>query len=125
MNLLKETIARMKANGKTPEDVSWVGSKDGKYAMEWGDFAKISADVEYDNGFGAQEVATDLVVVGDGWWMERKEYDGSEYWDFKSAPTWTKNPMAFTKVSGGMWVSVETLNTEKSEEWDEERWDDQ
>lgn len=35
---------------------------------------------------GTEEVATDLLVVGDGWWLERHEYDGSEWWEHKALP---------------------------------------
>ena len=31
----------------------------------------------------ALEVAEDLVVVGDNWWIERHEYDGNEWWEYK------------------------------------------
>ena len=26
------------------------------------------------------------VAVGDNWWLERAEYDGSEWWEFKTIP---------------------------------------
>jgi len=85
VNLLSETIMELRLHGKSEEDVRWVGSNDGKYAITWDEFAKI-ADVEYDNDYGAYEVALDLVVVGDDWWLERCEYDGKEWWEFKSLP---------------------------------------
>ena len=67
-NLLKETLEVLEKYGKSPKDVRWVGSRDGRYAITWEEFEKI-ADIEYDNSFGAQEVAMDLVVVGDDWWL--------------------------------------------------------
>ena len=33
MHLLNETVEFMRAHGKTPDDVRWVGSADGKYAV--------------------------------------------------------------------------------------------
>lgn len=27
------------------------------------------------------------MVVGDDWWLERHEYDGSEWWEFKRLPS--------------------------------------
>jgi hypothetical protein len=70
---------------KTTEDVMWVGSRDGKYAISWEQFESI-ANVEYDAGYGGQEVVMDLVVVGHGWWLSRGEYDGSEWWNYNSPP---------------------------------------
>jgi hypothetical protein len=26
------------------------------------------------------------MVIGSDWWLERHEYDGSEWWEFKSLP---------------------------------------
>jgi len=109
MNLLLETIDNLILFGKTPCDVRWVGSCSGIYAMSWDEFAKI-ANIEYDEGFGGQEIARDLVVVGDNWWMERHEYDGSENWKFKRIPKKCMNAESFTNVSGGSWDSLDELN---------------
>lgn len=84
-NLLQETIKVLAAHKLTPKDVVWVGSEDGTYATNWDGFAKI-ADREYNSGLGGQEVIRDLVVVGEDWWLERHEYDGSEWWEFKQLP---------------------------------------
>lgn len=83
MNLLSETKKVLSDNGKTPKDVRWVGTR--HIAATWGNFAQV-ANVEYSAGFGAPQVAQDLIIVGDGWWMERHEYDGSEWWEFKEMP---------------------------------------
>jgi len=74
-NLLEETIRILKSNNKSEEDVLWVGNT--KIKTTWENFKDIS-DMEYDSGFGGQEVATDLLIVGKDWWLERHEYDGSE-----------------------------------------------
>jgi len=83
-NLLRETLAFLAAYGKSPADVRWVGREDEEGS--WEAFAAL-ADREYDPGFGGAEVLQDLVVVGDDWWLEREEYDGSEWWEFKRKPT--------------------------------------
>lgn len=82
-NLLKETIETLKSNGKTEQDVLWVGSKEA-YST-WIDFVKVS-DFEYRDGYGKNEIAMDLTIVGKDFWLERHEYDGSEWWEFKSIP---------------------------------------
>ena len=83
MNLLKETEEALNEYGKTFNDVLWIGGSD--FTISIDDF-KILANKEYDNGYGSPEVATDLKIVGDGWWLERYEYDGSEKWVFKKLP---------------------------------------
>ena len=82
MNLLQETIEDLKDNGKTIDDVLWVGNEKAK--TTWTKFAEI-ADVEYNGGYGSPQVAYDLLIVGNGFWLERHEYDGSEWWEFKKA----------------------------------------
>jgi hypothetical protein len=83
MNLLKETTEVLKENNKTWKDVKWVGCRKFQIPIEL--FREL-ADKEYDDSFGLEEVATDLLVVGDSWWLERHEYDGSEWWEYKELP---------------------------------------
>ncbi len=35
-------------------------------------------------GYGGEEVATDLLVVGEDWWLERHSYDGAEWFEYKT-----------------------------------------
>jgi len=83
MNLKDETLEIMAEHGKTKEDIVWIGCRD--FAIGPATFWRL-ADRMYDSGYGWQEVATDLLVVGDNWWMERHEYDGSEWWEYKEPP---------------------------------------
>ncbi len=85
MNLLQETVNDLKENGKTPADVRWVGRESINAKCSWDDFAK-QANFEYDDGYGSEEIPGDLIVAGDDWWLERAEYDGSEWWEFKAVP---------------------------------------
>lgn len=39
----------------------------------------------YDNGFGSQELYG-YIWFNDGSWLERAEYDGSEWWEYKTTP---------------------------------------
>ena len=82
-NLLKETLELLERNNKKETDVKWVGTSTHK--TTWEDFKK-NADVAYDSGYGSPKVAQDLLVVGENWWLERGEYDGSEWWDYKEMP---------------------------------------
>lgn len=41
--------------------------------------------INYDNGYGGQELFG-LIVFTNGSWIERYEYDGSEWWEYKETP---------------------------------------
>lgn len=82
-NLLKETFECLEKNGKSMLDIEWIGGDTFTISKE--DFMRL-ANVTYDNGYGGQEVPYDLVLVGKDFWLERKEYDGSEWWEMKMKP---------------------------------------
>lgn len=94
INLLDETIATLLRHGKSPADVIWVGAcasdnydaEVKPFSFSWPEFCTV-ADVVYDNLYGSHEINGNLVVVGSDWWLERGEYDGSEWWEFKKLPT--------------------------------------
>jgi hypothetical protein len=83
MNLLYETIEVLAENGKALQDIVAIGNCD--YSMTLEEFIRL-ANVEYDDDYGAQEVAEDLYLVGEDFWLERFEYDGAESWRFKKKP---------------------------------------
>ena len=108
MNLLKETLSFLKDNGKDEKDVIWCGSTEyGSFNFDL--FRKI-ADIEYYNGFGGQEIARDLVIVGTDWWLEREEYDGSENWSFKTMPKKPQEKTITTLCNGDSWATLEEMN---------------
>ena len=69
------------------------------------------ADVEYDDGFGGQTVAKDLLVVGDGWWLERNEYDGSEWWEFRRPPQKPDKVRDVVTLMGKYWATLKEQNS--------------
>lgn len=97
MNLLSETLIKMEKYGKTFEDVDQVTWaviikrewKDGKPVFHsetrwctWETFAEVARTIDYDNGYGHQEIGESLeILFKDGSWMQRWEYDGSEGWE--------------------------------------------
>jgi len=83
-NLLEETLGILRRNGKTPADVHWVGCE--HFWFTWDEFEELARNADYNCDYGSAEVAEDLMVVGDGWWLERNEYDGNEWWEFKQLP---------------------------------------
>lgn len=91
-NLLQETMEELDhAQKDFYHDVLWIGTRDGKRTISKDSFL-IAANFTYDAGYGGQEVLSDLVLVGDDWWLERGEYDGSEWWDFKTLPVLSPEP---------------------------------
>lgn len=83
INLKQETIKELEDNGKTISDICWVAVNGLEVSIA--DFLKES-DKEYDNGYGISKVNSSLTVVGRDWWLERNEYDGAEWWEFKTYP---------------------------------------
>ena len=51
---------------------------------EYDNFIK-KLDVEYDDGYGGQELGG-IIWLKDGTWMDRGEYDGSEWWNHQVCP---------------------------------------
>ena len=89
MNLLQETIRVLNEFGKSLKDIQFVYTHEGCFVPTNG--CKRFLDVEYDNGYGDTEIRMDLMLVGKDFWLERHEYDGSEWWEFKQLPKFTKN----------------------------------
>lgn len=96
INFLKETINQLEFHNKTFDDVIWIGNDEYEISKE--DFMKL-ADIYYDNGYGGAEIAEDLYIVGTDWWLERDEYDGSEWWEYKTLPTRSENPKKIEALS--------------------------
>ena len=110
MNLLNETLKALETHNISAEDVLWVGSMDGKMAIRWDAFELIADKTNYNNGYGGVEIANDLVVVGNGWWLERGEYDGSEWWEFKTMPFKDLYAEPFEHICDCGWKGLAELN---------------
>lgn len=79
-NLLVETLEAIHESGHTVGDIIFIGSEESGYSCSWEKITEL-ANQEYDDSYGAQEVAMDLIIVfSDGQKMWREEYDGSEWW---------------------------------------------
>lgn len=109
-----ELVNALKLHNYVLSDVYWVGSADGKYAMNISDFLNLFGDLTYDEGYGGQEIASDLVVsMGEGAWFERAEYDGAENWEFKCEPI-MDSPKSFTRIKADTtgWRTLDELQHE-------------
>lgn len=65
---------------KTTEQVAWVGSRDGAYAVSWTEFQELAKDA----GMPNQDQV--VIVFQDGSWMWVDEYDGSPYFRYSEMP---------------------------------------
>lgn len=85
VNLYDELIEALDKNDKKLSDIKWIGVM-GEGCFDTKQFLKIAKEFSYDSGFGLIEINEQLIVVGKDWWLERHEYDGSEWWEFKTMP---------------------------------------
>jgi hypothetical protein len=82
MNLLEETKEAIITSKHIPEEITFIGSITSGYNCSWEEF-EVLADKEYNASYGAAEVAQDLkIIFEDNTYLERGEYDGSEWWEF-------------------------------------------
>lgn len=49
-------------------------------------FIRVLHSIDYDDGYGIQQLFG-VIVFKNGTWMERREYDGSEWWEYYRVPT--------------------------------------
>lgn len=86
INLWNETINVLHAHGKSWDEVAAVCRN--TYVIPKTCFEKIALPLDYDNGYGNHKIPIDLKIISEdrSWWMERCEYDGKEWWAFKSCP---------------------------------------
>lgn len=108
-NLLKETIEAIKYSGHKPLDIIFIGSEEDGYSCSWQSFRRL-ANFEYDSGFGAAQVASDLIIVfSDGPKMWRGEYDGSEQWEYSTPFVMPDKKLPIKRVIGDYWPSLKSL----------------
>lgn len=89
VNFYEETTHTLKRHNKTWDDVLEIGNS--SMCIDKDEFIKLSKEIYYDGGYGLEEINTSLYVVGDNWWLERHEYDGMEWWEYKERPYISKS----------------------------------
>lgn len=95
-NLYEETLRSIDESNHTPDNISWIGTRNGEYAISWKEYQQIS-DFTYYSGFGGTNIPRDLIVVfTDRTWLERCEYDGEEWWQYVSIPEQSPSANKFT-----------------------------
>lgn len=108
MNLYTELVEKLKEYGKTVDDIEFVCGED--FYVDIQEFLKLAKRTNYDSGFGAQEIACDLMVVGKDWWLERHEYDGSEWFEFKQMPVKPNESKPIRTLCSGTWCTLKLMN---------------
>ena len=108
-NLFEELEECLADNGYTLSDIECVYGSDYQITLE--NFIEVAKRTNYDNGYGGQEVASDLCIKGKDFLITRGEYDGSEWFQFISL----KVPEEIEKITklrdvNDWWVTLKELN---------------
>lgn len=102
-NLWKETISVLKDHYLTWKDVDHIILDGDNVTISKENFEELARKTDYDNGWGAAEIRTDLIIVGWNWWLERNEYDGSEWWEFRTMPVIPNETTTVTRLTTNDW----------------------
>ena len=112
INLWEETIKVLEGYDRTWEDVQIIYGEDFQITKD--NFENVAKITEYDNGYGSQKIASDLVIIGNGFVMSRDEYDGAECWHYLH--TGFDIPKEFKEITalrGNGWETLKQTNSEE------------
>lgn len=101
-NLQRETLDAIVRAGKTVEDIAYCSiTIDVNYKQQELLKGKIldidKLDFMYENGYGSQKI-NGFIVFNDKTWLERSEYDGSEWWDYRKCPSKPKGVQCLINI---------------------------
>ena len=83
INFGKETRGELIVSNYSIKDIAWIGDNRGQYYVDIDAFFTAADNYVYDSGYGSTGVPLDLVIMmKDGAYFYRKEYDGSEWWGY-------------------------------------------
>ena len=94
-NLYDETVKVLAINGKKLKDIAFVSGNGHSIPLD--NFVEVAKACNYDSGYGQAEIPLDLKIVGRHWWLERHEYDGSEWWEYRTPPV---SPDSVRRIAG-------------------------
>lgn len=83
-NLYKETCQVLENNKRNWEDVRFCVVNGALISLRH--FQQVAKDIYYDSGYGHVEINPTCKIVGYNWWLERRTYDGAEWWEFCTIP---------------------------------------
>ena len=85
MNLLVETLEEIMKSGHSVSDIEFICCGN-SIMTDWVTY-QHAANFNYDSGFGFEEVNPELsIVFKDKTWLCRREYDGSEWFEYMETP---------------------------------------
>ena len=87
MNFLNETEDKLKELDLTLDDILFVACTESEYGSDFifmnkDTFVKNARSVNYDNGYGSQEIKNNLTIYTKTHIIYRFEYDGAECWKY-------------------------------------------
>jgi len=86
INLYQEIKNNLKSIRYSESDILYVSCIDKKgitKCFESKDFLEFCKNINYEGGYGTIEISQTLkIVFKDGSFLERREYDGSEYFEY-------------------------------------------
>lgn len=85
INFLEETKQILLKYNRTFDDIIFVCDCATHTRMTINDFVS-KANFTYFDGFGQQIINSHLMLVGEDFWLERHEDDGSEWWEYMVLP---------------------------------------
>lgn len=86
INYYEELKHVLTKHGYALLDIDWIGTRD--FTVPVYEFLQTALKTDYNNGYGGVATPMDVVIVmKDGSWFERAEYDGSEWWEYKKPYT--------------------------------------
>jgi hypothetical protein len=85
INFAEETINVLHDESYEIEDIDWIGCTD--FVIPINEFFDAARRTDYNAGYGSEKMPVDLLIVmKDGNWFSRAEYDGSEWWRYNKVP---------------------------------------
>lgn len=85
INAYDELVTELSNINLSISDIDWVSDSYCRIPEQL--FIDEMKATDYDNGYGGVELPCYVVMLKDGTWFERAEYDGSEWWVHRSVPT--------------------------------------
>lgn len=84
-NFGEETTDILVRYDYTVDDIDWIGNR--AFEIPIHEFFDVARHTNYYAGYGSAAMPLDIIIVmKNGNWLERSEYDGSEWWRLVQVP---------------------------------------
>jgi hypothetical protein len=99
INFKEEIIEKLKLHNYSVNDIAYVvvfDRKGNRHCVDANEFLEYAARINYDNGYGTDYIETNIqIVMKDGNYFSRNEYDGSEWFNLNIVPSLDEAVEAF------------------------------